>query len=61
MLSTPTTLALALMLAAGLSACADDSRSYSAPERSGTYGSGAYIYDDDRGPQARNGNAYMRQ
>ncbi len=60
--STKPLVALALILAAGLPACAGGSGTYSTPERSGTtYGSSAYIYEDDRGPQARNGNAYMRQ
>ena len=59
--STRPIVALALILAAGLSACAGGSGTYSTLERSGTAGSSAYIYDDDRGPQARNANAYMRQ
>jgi len=59
MLSVRNTLALALT-AAVISACAG-SGTYSAPERSGSYATSGYIYDDDRGPQARNANAYMRQ
>ena len=59
MLSVRNILALALTVAV-LSACTG-SGPYSAPERSGSYGTSGYNYDDDRGPQARNANSYMRQ
>ncbi len=58
--STRNTLALAIMLAAGLSACTDGFPAYSTDERSGTYGSRGTT-DDDRAPQARNASPYMRQ
>jgi hypothetical protein len=60
MQSTKHALALAAILAAVvLSACAGGS-TYSGSERSGSTGTRA-TWDDDRGPQARNSNAYMRQ